>query len=65
MASFLKEFLPTCLGHTGNIALIAIFTEADTAKTELTHITVRSATDLAAIITAYLEFRLAFPLFNQ
>ena len=41
------------------------FEKADTANAEFAHVSMRSATDLAAIIFADLELRFRFPFFNQ
>lgn len=61
MASFLKCSLPTCFGYAGNLAFVSVFTEADTAQTELTHISMGTAADFAAIVMTNREFRFFIP----
>ena len=54
--------LPRCLSYTGNLALVCELAEADTADTVLTKVSVRSATDLASVISASRELRLSLLL---
>ena len=42
--------LPACLSYAGNFALVSEFTEADTADTELTKVSVGTTADLATVV---------------
>jgi len=57
-----KIKLPGCLSYSGNLALVCELTEADTADTVLTKISMRSATDLASVVCASRELRLSLLL---
>jgi len=50
--------LPRCLSYTRNLALVSELAEADTADSVLTKVSVRSATDLASVVSASGELRL-------
>ncbi len=54
--------LPRCLSYAGDLALVSELTEADTADAVLTKVSVRSATDLASIVSASRELRLSLLL---
>ena len=49
--------LPACLLHAGDLTLISKLSEADSADTELAHIGMRSAADLASVVGASGKFR--------
>ena len=61
-ARHLEIKLPGCLSYSGNLALVSELTEADTADTVLTEVSVRSATDLASVVSASRELRLSLLL---
>jgi hypothetical protein len=42
--------LPRSLLHTGDLTLVCQFTEADTADAVFTHVSVRTAADLASVV---------------
>jgi len=46
----LKLDLPACLLNARDLALVSKLSEADTANTEFTEISMRSAADLASVI---------------
>ena len=48
----LGQFLPACLAHAGDLALVGQLAEADTADAVVAQVGVGSAADLAAVITA-------------
>ncbi len=42
--------LPGCFSYSGDLALVCEFSEADTANSVLTHISMGTAADLASIV---------------
>ena len=62
-ASLIK--LPRCLSYAGNLALVCELTEAYTADTVLTKVSVRSATDLTSVVSASRELSLFLLLENH
>ena len=49
--------LPACLLYAGDLTLVSKLSEADSADTELTHVSVGSAADLASVVGASGKFR--------
>ena len=62
---FLDFFLERSLAHAGNLALVGQFTEADTADTVVTQVSVRAAAQLAAVVLASRELRRSLLLQNH
>jgi hypothetical protein len=62
MLRHLKNRLPRCLSYTRDLALVSELAEADTADTVLTKVSVRSATDLASVVSTSRELRLSLLL---
>ncbi len=54
--------LPRCLSYAGNLALVSKLTEADSANAVLTKVSMRSAADLASVISTSRELRLSLLL---
>ena len=50
-------WLPACFLHAGDLTLVSKLSEADSANTELTQISVRSAADLASVVSTSGELR--------
>ena len=51
--------LPTCFFNTGDLSFVCQFTEADTADSIFSQISVRTSADPAAAVLSCREFRLA------
>jgi hypothetical protein len=54
--------LPRCLLYSGNLASVSKLAEADTANAILTKVSMRSATDLASVVSTSRELRLSLLL---
>lgn len=64
ISSFRLNELPTGFGYTGDVAGVAVDTEADAAHLELADVAVGSAADFAAVVLAGREFGFFAPLFD-
>jgi hypothetical protein len=56
-AILLSVLLPACLFDSGDFALIGELTEANSAYTVFSEITVGSSADFASVVSPYREFR--------